>query len=140
MELHQFLDEHVRGQKKPLGKISNLDLFEQIPELRQDIRVPEYAELKPGVLREYVREISFKFRGLTQFRVTACIEPPLSITPLHCHTKAIKLYSDRHLLIAQVAGHKYVRLYRPEEEPRIYPNKDPFYPGTSTVREMLAHR
>lgn len=55
MGFHEFLDEHVKGTRKPVGKIANYAIFDHIPELRQDIKIPEYAELRPGVLREYVR-------------------------------------------------------------------------------------
>lgn len=65
--------------------------------------------------------------------IFAWIEPPLAITPLHCPSKITKHTEECHQLITQIAGYKYIRLYQPEEEPRIYPNKDPFMSGTSLV-------
>lgn len=54
MHFHQFLDEHAKGRGELLGRIAGFDLFEHIPELKQDARIPEIIELRPGAIREYV--------------------------------------------------------------------------------------
>ena len=69
-----------------------------MPELREDIRIPEYCCLgkKPDV------------------EINAWFGPSGTLTPTH--------YDPNHNFLAQVFGTKFVRLFPPSESINLYPN------------------
>ncbi len=108
---HQLFDQ-VKIIKKSITKISHQlycrsgassakahsdiwNLF-QMPELQEDIRVPEYCCLGKNVV------------------VNAWFGPAGTLTPTH--------YDPNHNCLAQVFGYKLVRLFPPSETTNLYPH------------------
>eukprot|EP00741_Cyanophora_paradoxa_P012322 tig00000169_g11907.t1 len=109
MTLSEFIDRHVLAPEPggPVGYLAQHQLFEQIPELRGDIAVPEYCYLPPPGADRCAHDLF----------VNAWFGPKGTVSP--CHTDP---YDN---LLAQVVGRKYLRLYPPEEGPRLYPHEPP---------------
>ena len=79
-----------------MGYLAQHQLFEQIPELAEDIDTPPYCSLGDGAEQQ----------------TNAWFGPPNTVSPLH--------HDPHHNLLAQALGYKYVRLYAPAETPRLY--------------------
>ncbi|BBM97877.1 [protein]-arginine 3-hydroxylase / protease [Marchantia polymorpha subsp. ruderalis] len=84
-------------------------LFDQIPELRKDIIVPDYCALGGGDMKS----------------VNAWFGPANTVTPLH--------HDPHHNLFAQVVGQKYVRLYSPAHSSHLYPFAESMLMNSSQV-------
>jgi lysine-specific demethylase 8 len=90
-----------------LGYLAQHALLEQVPALGADISTPEYCAL--GRVRA----------------VNAWLGPGGTTTPLHT--------DPCHNLLCQVAGRKYVRLYRPDSAPALYPHPSGLATNSSRV-------
>eukprot|EP01126_Amoeba_proteus_P064246 TRINITY_DN8964_c0_g1_i1.p1 TRINITY_DN8964_c0_g1~~TRINITY_DN8964_c0_g1_i1.p1 ORF type:complete len:208 (+),score=37.17 TRINITY_DN8964_c0_g1_i1:491-1114(+) len=122
MTFDHFLDRFIfkKKERNVVGRIANHLIFDQFPELKEDIKIPDYSELVPGGVKE----------------IYATIEPPLAVTPLHSYTHETRLEQTEHQyqnLVAQVTGYKYFRIYHPAELSNLYPNTERFLIGTSQV-------
>ena len=84
-------------------------LVEQVPALAKDFSIPDYTALSDDDDDDDEEEEEDE-NGVV---VQCWLGPPCTLTPLHFDTS--------HNLLAQVAGHKYVRLYAPDQTPRLYP-------------------
>ncbi|KAF2360712.1 F-box domain [Trinorchestia longiramus] len=100
-----YMTPHAAG---PPGYLAQHQLLDQIPELLDDILVPDYCHL-----------------GQSEPRLNAWIGPRGTVSPLH--------YDPDHNILAQVVGYKYVRLYAAAETPRLYPHDDALLCNTSRV-------
>jgi len=88
------------------------NLFEEIPELREDIIVPAYADIDVG-----------------GFRIaTCCIGATGTIKTLH--------RDIHHGLLAQSVGKSYIRIYAAEETSRLYPHQNPFLRNVSQITDI----
>ncbi|MEW5311932.1 MAG: hypothetical protein WDW38_003606 [Sanguina aurantia] len=81
----------------PIRYLAQHPLFDQIPALRSDILTPEYCCLGEGQMQA----------------TNAWLGPPGTVTPLH--------HDPHHNLLAQVVGHKYIRLYAPSCSAQLHP-------------------
>eukprot|EP00246_Nothoceros_aenigmaticus_P011823 TRINITY_DN3378_c0_g1_i3.p1 TRINITY_DN3378_c0_g1~~TRINITY_DN3378_c0_g1_i3.p1 ORF type:complete len:158 (-),score=16.71 TRINITY_DN3378_c0_g1_i3:171-644(-) len=81
----------------------------QIPELREDIAVPDYCSLGGGTLKS----------------INAWFGPQGTVTPLH--------YDPVHNLFAQVVGLKYIRLYQASISSELYPYSEHMLQNSSQV-------
>ncbi|KAJ1492996.1 hypothetical protein T484DRAFT_1610854 [Baffinella frigidus] len=88
---------------KEVGYMAQHDLFEQIPELLQDIATPDYTS------------IASDEEGDVLVR-NAWMGPKGTVSPLHFDN-----YSN--IFVQQAVGRKYVRLYAPEHSPALYPHE-----------------
>ncbi|XP_062508179.1 lysine-specific demethylase 8-like [Corticium candelabrum] len=124
MTLTNFIDKYVKNDAKDdvTGYVAQHPLFEQIPELRQDICIPDYCCLssKPEVkLSDNVQE------NEEDVVINAWFGPCGTVSPLH--------YDPKHNLLAQVVGSKYIRLYGAEETAHLYPHQGSMLSNTSQV-------
>ncbi|KAL1832069.1 hypothetical protein ACET3Z_001720 [Daucus carota] len=84
-------------------------LFDQIPELRKDIVVPDYCYTGGGELRP----------------INAWFGPAGTVTPLH--------HDPHHNILAQIVGKKYVRLYPASLSEELCPHSESMLCNSSQV-------
>ncbi|KAK1356114.1 lysine-specific demethylase JMJ30 [Heracleum sosnowskyi] len=84
-------------------------LFDQIPELRTDIVVPDYCFTGGGELRS----------------INAWFGPAGTVTPLH--------HDPHHNILAQIVGKKYVRLYPDSLSEELCPHSESMLCNSSQV-------
>lgn len=94
----EFLTSYFSSNEKPhkTGYLAQHDLFDQIPELRKDIIVPEYCSI-----------------GTHETIVKSWIGPQGTISTMHT--------DDKHNVLCQVVGEKLIILAAPEETEGLYP-------------------
>ena len=95
------------------GYLAQHPLFEQIPSLRDDIRTPRFCTARASEDESAPDECERRIDPL----VSAWIGPAGTVSPLH--------NDPYHNLLAQVVGHKYIRLYDAKHTPRLYPRSGP---------------
>lgn len=91
-------EEADTHRDKSVGYLAQHELFEQCPELKLDVEEPMYCALGTG----------------TPCAVNAWFGPANTISPAHT--------DPHHNLLCQVVGVKRVRLFSPEQTPRMYPH------------------
>ncbi len=103
------LQEQVKSADRT-GYLAQHDLFAQIPSLRADISIPDFCYSDPAPnLPPNVKETP----KLEDPLLNAWFGPKGTISPLHT--------DPYHNILAQVVGHKYVRLYAPGQTKWLYP-------------------
>ncbi|CDW53161.1 lysine specific demethylase 8 [Trichuris trichiura] len=111
MPLHQFVASYFgENGSDDVGYLAQYDLFEQIPELRNDIAVPEYCCLVSDP---------------DNVDVNAWFGPKGTVSPLHTDP------TDN--LFAQVMGVKYICLCPPDDSEMVYPIESGLMRNTSQV-------
>ena len=134
IELGAFLDAlAARGSGKRgdakleasrIGYVAQHALFDQIPALGLDVRIPEYCALtlhrddddaSTAAEGEEKGEGNAGTRG-GLWAVNAWLGPRGTVSPTHC--------DPTHNLLVQVVGRKYVRLYAPSTRDAMYLSED----------------
>lgn len=109
-----FLQQHVQRDtddaSAPTGYLAQHNLFNQIPSLRNDIRVPDFCW---STVPRHPTTPSLDQPPLDLPQLNAWFGPARTITPLHT--------DGYHNLLCQAVGAKYLRLYPPHASDAMEP-------------------
>lgn len=106
MTINDFIRNHIISEEsKPKAYLAQHRLFDQIPQLRDDIYIPDYCSISE--LDDCNAE--------TDTEINAWFGPSGTVSPCH--------YDKKHNLLAQVVGRKYVRLYSTSCQNELYPRQ-----------------
>lgn len=116
MPFGAFIDRYLLPQRPDaIGYLAQHDLFETLPDLKNDISIPDYCYFDPPQATGAAAQTSGLdgVRPLEQPIINAWLGPAGTKTPLHT--------DPYHNMLCQVHGYKYVRLYSPNHRAKLYP-------------------
>ncbi|KAK9892683.1 hypothetical protein WA026_021536 [Henosepilachna vigintioctopunctata] len=101
MTVREFVENYYVTEEGSIGYLAQHNLFDQIPELRSDIYIPEYCSLS----RDYDNSCDPD--------INCWFGPAGTVSSLH--------YDPKNNLLAQVYGIKQVLLFAPHDTQNLYP-------------------
>ncbi|XP_054733129.1 bifunctional peptidase and arginyl-hydroxylase JMJD5 [Anastrepha obliqua] len=116
VKIQDFLRRQFsQNSSKEIEYLAQHELFDQIPALKADIRVPDYCTLRSNKNCTNVENVSIK----------AWLGPKNTISPLH--------YDPEHNLLCQVFGRKQIILAAPTDTPKLYAHDSEMLCNTSQL-------
>jgi hypothetical protein len=116
MPLRQFMEENMFVEYVPSknrGYLAQHDIFTQIPALRDDVQIPDYCYSEPPSQQKSKYKGSDDGDSDGEPALNAWFGPAHTVSPAHT--------DPHHNILAQVVGHKYVRLFSPDQTVRMAP-------------------
>lgn len=110
MTIEEFIKSHIYQSEGPTGYLAQYQLFNQIPELKQDIVEPEYCCFSE---KDDVVDIN------------AWYGPKGTVSPLH--------HDPKKNLLAQVVGEKQLFLFSPLDSEFLYPHEHELLNNTAQI-------
>ncbi|XP_076239959.1 jumonji C domain-containing protein 5 isoform X2 [Calliopsis andreniformis] len=101
LNFSEFLQKHVLEKTDKVGYLAQHQLFNQVPELKDDFMVPEYCNFTDNDDEVEPPDIN------------AWFGPGGTVSPLH--------FDPKNNFLCQVFGYKRVILYHPEDTAYLYP-------------------
>ena len=131
MAFGKFLQDYMLRRDEQSGGIGYLaqhDIFSQIPALQADIQIPDECYIPTGkdyTVPSSIGEPSLVDLSTSEVQKNIWMGPTGTVSPLH--------YDPYHNILCQVTGKKYIRLYAPQETPKLYPHAVGLMHNTSKV-------
>ncbi|GJQ79024.1 hypothetical protein Trydic_g185 [Trypoxylus dichotomus] len=119
MTLREFIEKYYLSDTSTIGYLAQHNLLDQIPELKDDICVPEYCVTSRNVDDQ-----------ASTLEINAWFGPKGTVSSLH--------FDPKDNLLAQVYGTKLVTLFSPEDSKFLYPHTDQMLCNTSQVNPNKA--
>ncbi|XP_012222412.2 bifunctional peptidase and arginyl-hydroxylase JMJD5 [Linepithema humile] len=111
----EFLQKYIIANNSEVAYLAQHQLFEQIPELKEDFEIPEYCLFSDEENDESLSEVD----------INVWFGPAHTVSPLH--------FDPKNNLLSQVFGYKRVILYSPAETENLYPYDSKLLNNTAQV-------